>query len=88
MEDGENQLVRDMTYKVEQFVKKITSPITVTIGENSIAFQNGEKLAEASFCEPVKIESITAQNDIIIIQLAKNDSVNDMSWSDKDNSYF
>ncbi len=77
-----------MTYRVEQVVRKIKSPVVVKIGDNTISYQNGESLAEASFDEPVKIESITAQNDKIIIQLTKNDSLNDTNWSDKDNSYF
>ena len=77
-----------MTYRVEQFVRKIKSPVTVKIENETVSYPNGESLAEASFDEHVKIESITAQSDKIIIQLTKNDNVNDTSWSDKDNCYF
>ena len=77
-----------MTYKIEQFVKKIKSAVTVRIGDNSIDFPDGEILAEAAFGEPMRIESIIADDNRIIIQLAKNELINDTNWSDDKKSFF
>ena len=77
-----------MTYKIEQFVKKIKSAVTVRIGDNSIDFPDGEKLAEEAFGEPMRIESIIAEDNRIIIQLAKNELINDTNWSDDKKSFF
>ena len=77
-----------MTYKIEQFVKKIKSAVTVRIGDNSIDFPDGEKLAEAAFGEPMIIDSIIAEDNRIIIQLAKNELINDTNWSDDKKSFF
>lgn len=77
-----------MTYRIEQFVRKIKSPVTVRIGDNSIDFPDGEKLAEASFCEPMIIDSVIAENDKIIIRLAKNDRVNDVNWIGEEQAGF
>lgn len=55
-----------MTYKVEQFVAKIESPVVAKIGDHSIIFQNREAFANASFCEPVVIDLIYAEDMVII----------------------
>lgn len=77
-----------MTYRVEQFVRKITSPVVAKIGDNSIVFHNGEGLASSSFCEPLMIDSIYAENDRIIIELMKNDQVNDTNWVGEEQTFF
>ena len=77
-----------MTYKIEQFVKKIKSAVTVRIGDNSIDFPDGEKLAEAAFGEPMIIDSIFTENDKIIIRLVKNDRINDVNWIGEEQADF
>lgn len=77
-----------MTYRVEQFVRKIKSPVIVRIGDDSIDFADGEKLAEASFCDPIIIDSIIAEDNRIIIQIAKNELINDTNWTDDNKSFF
>ena len=69
-----------MTYRVERWVSKIESPVSVRIGEKTIEFLDGERLAEASFNEPMMIESVFIEDNKIIIQLVKNDKVNDVNW--------
>jgi len=77
-----------MTYRVEQFVAKIESPVVAKIGDHSIIFHNGDELASASFCEPLKIHSIYAENDRIIIELVKNDRLNDTYWIGEEQTFF
>ena len=77
-----------MTYRVEQWVRKIESPVTVRIGENFISFPNGEVLADAAFCEPLVIESVSAEDSKIIIKLMKNSKTNDVNWVGEEQSFF
>lgn len=77
-----------MTYRVEQFVAKIESPVVTKIGDHSIIFQNGEAFANASFCEPVVIDSIYAEDNRVVIELVKNDRVNDTNWLGKEQTFF
>ena len=69
-------------------MRKIKSPIIIKIGENSIVFPNGEKLADASFNEPLVIESIVTEDSRIIIQLVKNDKVNTVNWIGEEQADF
>ena len=77
-----------MTYRVEQWVRKIKSPVTVRIGEKSISFSNGEELADASFGEPLVIDSVLAEDSKIIIKLVKNSKTNDVNWVGEEQSFF
>ena len=77
-----------MTYRVEQWVRKIKSPVTVRIGENSISFPNGEALADAAFGEPLVIDSVLAEDSRIIIKLVKNSKTNDVNWVGEEQSFF
>ena len=78
-----------MTYRIEQFVRKISSPIIVKFDGKETMFANGETLA-ASFTsdKPISIRSIKAANDAVILELMKNELINDTSWSDADQNFF
>ena len=77
-----------MTYRVEQWVRKIKSPVTVRIGENAISYPNGENLADDSFSEPLVIDSVLAEDSKIIIKLVKNSNINDVNWVGEEQSFF
>ena len=69
-----------MTYKIEQYVAKITSPIIVRIGAEEMAFTNGTDLAGYSFDRCLVIDNIKAEGSKVIITLADNARVNDTNW--------
>ena len=69
-----------MTYKIEQYVAKITSPIIVRIGAEEMAFTNGTDLAQYSFDRCLVIDNIKAEGSKVIITLADNARVNDTNW--------
>lgn len=77
-----------MTYRVEQWVRKIKSPVTVKIGETAISYPNGEELADDSFSEPLVIDSVLAEDSKIIIKLVKNSKTNDVNWVGEEQSFF
>ena len=78
-----------MTYRVEQWVRKITSPIIARINDKELSFDNGDLFANSFTADkPVVIHSISASDGKITVELIENKIINDTSWSDKENSYF
>lgn len=77
-----------MTYRIEQFVRKIKSPVIVKIGENCSQYVDGKSLAEAEFSEQMSIIKISAKDNKVIIELVKNDRVNDVNWIGEEQAGF
>ena len=77
-----------MTYRVEQFVRKIKSPVIVKNGTDIIQYSNGEDLANAEFSERMSIIKISAENSKVIIELVKNNRVNDVNWIGEEQADF
>ena len=77
-----------MTYKIEQFVRKITSPIIVKIGSDELAFENGLQLAESCFDRPLRIADIKAGDDRLVLTLEENERVNDTNWTGEEQAGF
>ena len=78
-----------MTYRVEQWVRKIKSPIIARINDKELSFDNGDSFANSFITDkPVIIYSISVTDGKIVVELIENEIINDTSWSDKENSYF
>ena len=77
-----------MTYRVEQFVRKISSPIVVKIGIEEMQFKNGSELAEYKFDRSFVISDINIDRKNIIISLAENDHINDTNWLGEEQAGF
>ena len=69
-----------LTYRVEQFVKKISSPIIVKIGNEEMHFKNGSELAEYKFDSSCVITDLSAKESTVVITLAENENINDTNW--------
>ena len=71
-----------MTYKLNQEVKKIASPITIRFdgSDDVLSFANGTALADACFEKNYLIESVAAKDSTIEITLRENDMVNVVNW--------
>ena len=73
MEAEKKQLVRDMTYRVEQWVRKITSPIIARINDKELSFENGDSFANSFTADkPVIIHSISVLGGKIVVELIDN----------------
>lgn len=57
-----------MTYKIEQFVAKITSPITVKIADEKMVFGSGAELAGYGFDKKYAV----AEDSAIVITLTES----------------
>ncbi len=77
-----------MTYRIEQWVRKITSPVMVKIGDENIKMADGKQLAERSFDRPYLISEVSALDDMILIVLVENDKTNDITWVGEEQASF
>lgn len=77
-----------MTYKVEQFVAIIESPVVALIEDKQLEYVDGNAFAETSFSKLFRIESLTARGNKVFVKLVENDSINDITWSGEDQTYF
>lgn len=70
-----------MTYKIEQFVVKIKSPVVAVIEDKQLEFADGIALAATSFSKLFRIESLTARGNKVFVKLIENDCLNDTNWT-------
>lgn len=61
-----------MTYKIEQFVSKITSSVIVKIGDESLTFNNDTELAEHTFDRKYLVADINTDGTNIVLTLVEN----------------
>lgn len=77
-----------MTYRVEQFVAKIESPVVAVIEGKQMEFADGKALAETAFSKLFRIESLTARGDKVYLKLVENDRLNDTNWTGEEQAGF
>lgn len=63
-----------MTYKIEQFVRKIKSPITIITVDKKLHFDSGKKLADYEFDRKYEVINLTAVGSAIEMTLAEKKS--------------
>ncbi len=77
-----------MTYKLNPIVSQFLSSIILRFDDSDIPgryFENGAQLAEESFDKNYLLESVSAQNNQIILTVKENGLINSTGWVGKDN---
>lgn len=69
-----------MTYKLNQIVEKINAPIILKTDSNEQLFEDGTALANAEFDKYYVIESISVNDDRIVVVVKENKLLNDTTW--------
>lgn len=78
-----------MTYKLNNEVKKIKSPIVLLLFNQELRFNNGTELAEKEFDKPYIIDNITAKESVVFITVLEKDNMPTTDWTDeKEVSFF
>ena len=77
-----------MTYRVEQFVAKIESPVIAVIEDKQMEFADGKALADTSFSKLFRIESLTARGNKVFVKLVENNRLNDTNWTGEEQAEF
>ena len=80
--------VMKLTYKIDQTVRKISSPVVICIGVNRRQFKNGADLADYSFDRCFVISDIIADGSTIFITLVENTRINDTNWTGEEQAGF
>ena len=60
---------KGLTYKVDQYVRKLSSPVVVRIGADEMSFSDGQALADASFDKSYRIKEIKSSGNLVYIFL-------------------
>lgn len=78
-----------MTYRLNSELRKISSSVKVLFpnGE-TFDYSDGSALVNSIFDRPYCIHSIAAKQDMIVIVLEENDTINDTTWSKSEVSFF
>ncbi|WP_157865506.1 hypothetical protein [Ruminococcus albus] len=77
-----------LTYKISSFVKNITSPVIVLIGNKETEFQNGSAAYEKSYDKNYLVAEIRAKDNKVCIVLKENDKTNDINWIGEEQASF
>ncbi len=78
-----------MTYKLNNEVKKIKTPVVLLLCDQELRFNNGAELAEKEFEQPYIIDTITAKDSLVYITVLEKDNMPTTDWSDeKEVSFF
>lgn len=77
-----------MKDKLSCEVKKIKSRILVKFEGNEAEYESGAELADVEFDKYYLIDSITAENDMVVLTLVENTKINDISWNNNDDISF
>ena len=77
-----------MTYGLFYDVRPIRSVVKVIGDGLELDFSSGEELSKQKFDVPYRVESITAENDTVVLRVVEKDMHPDMSWSDREVSAF
>lgn len=78
----------NITYKLDQTVRLIQSPVLLRTGETETSYENGKAVAAASFEKRYAIDSITAENNRIVICVTENTDKGTTDWTDREVSLF
>lgn len=68
----EREHIMQMAYKLDQTVRLIKSPVLLKTEDSQISYDSGNILAAASFEKRYSIDSISAENNQIVICVSEN----------------
>lgn len=78
-----------MRYKLNSEIGKVSSPVRMIFPDGiMIDYDDGKSALSAEYDSPYCIQSISAEQNIIVVKLKENDMINDTSWSKSEVSFF
>lgn len=67
-----------MTYKLESFIEKISSPVVCVFGSHTVEYVNGKFLSSQIFDRFWLVEEIMSQNGRIVLKMKENDKIKNL----------
>ena len=77
-----------MTYRLESFIKRITSPVVIEHNGEVQEFPNGEAAYEQSYSQYLFVDEIKVQDGKICLVLKENERKNDTTWCGEEQATF
>lgn len=77
-----------LKYKLETFIKKITSPVVLEYNGEVQEFPNGAAAYEQDFAKYMIVDEVKIVGDKICIVLKENDRINDVTWFGEEQANF
>lgn len=78
----------DLTYKLESFIEKISSPVLLEYNGETLKFPNGAAAREHFFDKYLLVSDIQAHGNKIHMILKENDRWNDTNWCGEEQVVF
>ena len=69
-----------MTFKLNPQLRLILAPVVLVIDGKEQSYPNGESLTVLEFDRQYVIDSISAQDNTVVVTVKINDHVNDITW--------
>lgn len=69
-----------MTYRLEQFIEKIKSPVVCVFDDKEIEYANGKELENQQFDKYWLVDSISVRDDKILLKMIENHNTNYADW--------
>lgn len=69
-----------VTYTLEGFIGKINYPVTIEINGNEVSFGSGEEAMAAKWQERMRVVSIIARKNSIVLKMERINSTPPVNW--------
>ena len=80
MRTGNNEGVINMTYRLENFIEKITTPIICVFDGKEVEYADGKDLTSRSFERYWLVDSINVTDGKLVLKMKENKNTNTIDW--------
>ena len=77
-----------LTYKLESFIKKITSPVAIEYNGEVQEYPNGTAAYEQDYPEYLLVDEVKCVDGKIRLVLKENEKKNDITWCGEEQATF
>ena len=78
----------DLTYKLDSFIKKISSPVVIDYNGELLEFPNGAAAYAHDFTKYMMVDEVRVADDKICLVLKENERANDVTWCGEEQATF
>lgn len=81
-------LFMNLTYRLDPGLLVIQSPVILKTEDSETGYENGAAVVEAIFEKRYTIDSITAEDDKVVICVSENTGTKEADWTERNVSLF
>jgi hypothetical protein len=80
MRTGNNEGVIKMTYRLENFIEKITTPVICVFDGKEVEYADGKDLTSHAFDKYWLVDSINVIDGKLFLSMKENKNTNTIDW--------